>query len=150
MMERDAKVNVSSRILGRAGGGGAPEFSQGITVSGSQTLVFIAGQVAVDERGDVVGGRDAALQAARVFQNLGALLEEAGAAYEDVVSFTTYLTAEAHIPDFVAFRHEAFPALFPNGRYPTNTLLVVSALARPEFIIEVSAVAVTPLRSGGG
>ena len=142
-------MSTSIRILGRAAGDGVPEFSQGITVSGDQTLIFLAGQVAADERGAVVG-EDVGQQAEQVFRNLGTLLEEAGATFEDVVSFTTYLTAEAQIPDFVAFRRRAFPTFFPGRRYPTNTLLVVSALARPEFLIEVSAVAVTQRRAEVG
>ena len=140
---------MSSRILGPAGGDARPEFSQGIAVTGQQTLVFLAGQVAVDDSGQVVGDT-VAEQAGQVFRNLGDLLAEASATFEHVGSFTTYLTSDAGIPDFVAFRRDAFPGMFPGGRYPTNTLLVVSELARPAFLIEVSAIAAMPAPAEAG
>ena len=142
----DANVSISRRTLGPNGSEGRPEFSQGIAVTGNQTLLFIAGQVAVNADGQVVDGSFAP-QAERVFGNLLTLLEEGGATFEDVVSFTTYLTSEADIANFVSFRRQAFPGMFPNGSYPTNTLVVVRALARPEFLIEVSAMAAMPVGS---
>jgi enamine deaminase RidA (YjgF/YER057c/UK114 family) len=142
-------MSISKRTLGRNAGDARPEFSQGIAVTGNQTLIFIAGQVAVSADGQVVASA-LAPQAEQVFGNLRTLLEQAGAGFEDVVSFTTYLTSEADIANFVTFRREAFPGMFPNRAYPTNTLVVVRALARPEFLIEVSAIAAAPARTEGG
>jgi enamine deaminase RidA (YjgF/YER057c/UK114 family) len=130
---------MPNRVIGRGGDG--PEFSPAVAVDGNASLIFISGQVGLDDGGHLVGD-DLAGQAAQVFRNLGRLLDEAGAGFEDVVSFTTYLTSQAHVSDFIAFRTGAFPALFPGRQFPTNTLLVVSGLARPEFVIEVSAIAV--------
>ena len=107
-------------------------------------LVFIAGQVAVSEGDDVVGAGDLSAQTRQVFQNLEQILSSAGATFENVVQFTTYLVSSQSIENFIAARTEIFPRIFPDGNYPTNTLLVIDRLVRDEFLIEIEAIAALP------
>ena len=105
--------------------------------------LWIAGQVAVDGDGAPVGIGDADTQAEQVWANLAHVLKVAGGGLDDLVSTTTYIVDRA-------YRDAATQA---RGRwlqgttYPTNTLLIVDGLGRPEYLLEVSAVAV--LGSGG-
>ena len=98
--------------------------------------VFIAGQTASDENGDVVGIGDPAAQVGQVIKNLRLAVESVGGKFEDIVKTTTYVVGEEHL-DAV---REARAAYRPE-KPPTSTLLVVSRLARPEFILEIEAVA---------
>jgi len=107
-------------------------------------LAFIAGQVAVDKSGTPVGGGDLAAQVDQVFANLGGILEDLGADFEQVVQFTTYLTSAESIPIWMSARSALFLKLFPGGKYPPNTLLVIDRLVRPEFLLEVEAIARVP------
>ena len=99
-------------------------------------LLFIAGQVAKDPSDANVGPGDMSTQAARVFENIGAILEEAGGGFEDLVKINIYLT-DARL--LGAFRDA-------RGRYladvnPASTLVVVPALADPGWMLEIEAVA---------
>ena len=107
-------------------------------------LAFIAGQVAVDRSGASVGVGDVAAQVNQVFANIGDILKDLGADFEQVVQLTTYLTGADSIPAFMSARSVLFPKLFPGGKYPPNTLLVVNRLVKPEFLIEVEAIARLP------
>lgn len=107
----------------------------------SGPLLFIAGQLAVDARGAVVGKHDFEAQFAQVFDNLGAVLKGLGASFDDVVKFTTYLVHSQDIEKFMTARASLFPRLFQSASYPPNTLLVVDRLVKEEFLIEVEAVA---------
>ena len=107
-------------------------------------LAFIAGQVAVDRSGASVGVGDLAAQTNQVFANIGDILKDLGADFQQVVQLTTYLTAADAIPAFMSARSVLFPKLFPGGAYPPNTLLVVDRLVKPEFMIEVAAIARVP------
>ena len=107
-------------------------------------LAFIAGQVAIDAAGNPVGVGDLALQVEQVFANLGTILKDLGTSFEAVAQFTTYLTRSDSIPTFMAARQQIFARLFADGRYPPNTLLVVDRLVKPEFLLEVEAIARLP------
>ena len=107
----------------------------------SGPLLFIAGQLAVDARGEVVGKHDFDAQFRQVFDNLGAVLQGVGARYDDVIKFTTYLVHSQDIEKFMRARAALFPKLFESNAYPPNTLLVVDRLVKEEFVIEVEAVA---------
>ena len=104
-------------------------------------LLFIAGQVALDEGGTMVGAGDVRSQTRQVFHNLGQVLASAGASFESVVQFTTFMVRSQDIADFIAARSEMFPGLYPRGDYPPNTLLVIERLVREEFLIEIEAIA---------
>ena len=107
-------------------------------------LAFIAGQVAIDAKGNPVGVGDLAAQVKQVFENLGLILKDLGSDFEQVVQFTTYLTKAESIPMWMSARGEVFPRLFPGGKYPPNTLLVIDRLVKPEFMLEVEAIARVP------
>jgi len=102
-------------------------------------FLFIAGQVGADRDGKA--GTDFDAQCGQTFANLGAVLSSQGATFANVVEFTTYLVHSQDIAKFMEWRKREFPKLFPDGRYPPNTLLIVDRLVREEFLIEVSAVA---------
>ena len=107
----------------------------------SGPLLFVAGQLAVDARGAVVGTHDFDAQFRQVFDNLGAVLKGMGASFDDVIKFTTYLVHSQDIDKFMKARAELFPRLFSGASYPPNTLLVVDRLVKEDFLIEVEAVA---------
>jgi enamine deaminase RidA (YjgF/YER057c/UK114 family) len=100
-------------------------------------LVFIAGQVAMDSSGALVGKDDYRLQTEQIFKNLGAALESSGATFENVVKLTYYLLDIAHLPEVREVRDR-----FVNTQHPpTSTAVQVSRLFRPEFLLEIDAVA---------
>lgn len=99
-------------------------------------LVFVAGQVAQDVHGALVGKGDIEAQAIQVFENLKAVLASAGAALDDVVKLTTYTTSVAYRSKIAEVRARYF-----SGYFPPNTFLVVASLATPEYLLEIEAVA---------
>ena len=105
--------------------------------------LWIAGQVAVDGDGAPVGIGDADTQAEQVWANLAHVLKVAGGGRDDLVSTTTYIVDRAYRDAATQVRGR----WFQGTTYPTNTLLIVDGLGRPEYLLEVSAVAV--LGSGG-
>ena len=113
-----------------------PGYSQLAVVSGG-ALIVIAGQVALDTDGTVVGPGDFALQATQVFRNLIAALEAAGAGPGNLVKLTTFVTELSHLADFRRVRDQ----FLDTARPPASTLVQVSRLFRPEFLIEVEALA---------
>ena len=116
------------------------QYSQITRVKASE-LLFIAGQVATDRSGKLVGGDDFDAQCVQTFANIEAALKSAGAGFANVVEFTTYLVHSQDIPKFMTFRLREFPKMFPGGAYPPNTLLIVDRLVQEGFLIEVQAVA---------
>jgi 2-iminobutanoate/2-iminopropanoate deaminase len=102
-------------------------------------LLFISGIVGVDGRGALVGGDDVAAQALQVFENMRAVLDEAGCRFEDVVKVTVYLTDVDDRPKINPVRRE----VFGNAR-PSSTLVEVSRLAVPGAKVEIDAVALIP------
>ena len=104
-------------------------------------LVFIAGQVAVDEGGELVGKGDIAAQTRQAFDNLGRALRSEGLGFANVTKLTTFLAHPEAIEGFMAARKEIFPKLYPSGQYPPNTLLVIDRLVGEQFLIEIEAIA---------
>jgi reactive intermediate/imine deaminase len=99
-------------------------------------LIFLAGQVAQDVEGNVVGRGDIEAQAVQIFENLKAVLASAGATLDDVVKMTTYTTNVAYRPKIAEVRSRYFKTYFP-----PNTFVVVASLATPEYLLEIEAVA---------
>ena len=114
-----------------------PRYSQGIQIEGAQRLVFIAGQTAADEHGQVVGKDNIEKQTERVFANLAAVLTEAGGSFEHLVMTTTYLTDLAYREAYNRVRLKYYG---PNP--PTSTLVVVKSLGHEDFLIEIDGIAV--------
>jgi enamine deaminase RidA (YjgF/YER057c/UK114 family) len=97
---------------------------------------MIAGQTASDQDGNVVGVGDPAAQVGQVMKNLTTAIESVGGKFEDIVKTTVYVVGEEHLD---AVREER--SKYRPDKPPTSTLVVVSRLARPEFILEIEAVA---------
>jgi enamine deaminase RidA (YjgF/YER057c/UK114 family) len=95
--------------------------------------LFIAGMLAAGDTFDA--------QCSGVFSQIEAALKSAGAGWENVVQFTTYLVHSQDIPKFMQWRLREFPRMFPGGAYPPNTLLVVDRLVQEPFLVEVQTVA---------
>ena len=116
-------------------------YSLGMSVNAGR-LVYVAGQVGVNREGELAG--DAAAQTRQILQNIGHILEGAGAGFSNVVEFTTYVVGRDSVAGFIEGRNQVFPDIFPDGDYPPNTLLVVDGLVREEFLVEIKAVAALP------
>ena len=112
--------------------------------SGRGRLVAIAGQVGADADGNVVGEGDCAAQVVQTFENVRVALAAEGLRPADLLQLTTYLVDADHIATFYEARAGVFAEMFPDGRYPPNTLLVIDRLVRPELLVEMSALAVAP------
>lgn len=116
-----------------------PAFSQVVIASGKRT-VYTARQVSIDESGALVGAGDLSVQTAQAMRNVGLALAAAGASYADVVKITTYVVN--YRPEQRQIIGKARSPFFAGGPPPASTLLGVSALAMPEWLIEIEAVAV--------
>jgi 2-iminobutanoate/2-iminopropanoate deaminase len=129
-------------IRGKALGPPLGLYSHGMT-AGPGELVVVAGQVGM-AAGQVVGPGDVGKQTRQALANIEAVLRAAGSSMRDVVRLQTFLTNADDIEGFMAARRDAFPAYFPDGVYPPNTLLIVSRLVNPELLVEIEAMAVKP------
>jgi enamine deaminase RidA (YjgF/YER057c/UK114 family) len=116
------------------------QYSQIARVKASE-LLFIAGQVATNREGNLIGAHDFDAQCRQVFANIEHALQSQGASLANIVEFTTYLVHSQDIPAFMTFRLREFPRLFPSGKYPPNTLLIIDRLVQEGFLVEVHTVA---------
>jgi enamine deaminase RidA (YjgF/YER057c/UK114 family) len=104
-----------------------------VTRVAAREFLFIAGMLAPGETFDE--------QCSGVFAQISEALKSAGAGWQNVAQFTTYLVHSQDIPKFMQWRLREFPRMFPDGRYPPNTLLVVDRLVQEHFLVEVQTVA---------
>ncbi|MEV5644375.1 RidA family protein [Streptomyces flaveolus] len=118
--------------------GVAPAAQYSHVVLGTGRFVAVSGQLALDEDGTLVGEDDAAAQARQVFENLRRCLSAAGAGFDDVVKLTFFVTDMAHMPAIRAARAEHIP----DDRLPAASAVQVASLVRPEFLMEIEALAV--------
>ena len=108
--------------------------------TGDGALLFVSGQVAVDDAGDVVGKGDIEAQSRRIFEIFDALLRAHGATFDDVVNIRTYLVDMDQRAGYAKVRRE-----FLTGTPPTSTTVEVSRLFLDDALLEVELVAtVTP------
>src|ERR1700722_7830754 len=105
---------------------------------GPGVLLFIAGQVALDVSGSLVGSGDFRAQSQQVFKNLQAAVEAAGGNFRDIVKLNVYTVDLSTLADYREVRDRYIDVANP----PTSTLIQVAALFRPDFMIEIEAVAV--------
>ena len=104
------------------------------------TTVYLSGQVAADASGKLIGEANLEAQAEQVFKNLKAGVEAAGGTMADIIKMNVYLVAEvdaSEVPKFRAVRDRYVNVAKP----PASTLVVVTRLARPGWLIEIEAVA---------
>lgn len=113
-----------------------PAFSPGVRVG---NLLFVSGQVAQDGNGNTVGIGDCEAQTRQVMARIQTIVESAGATLADVVKITTFLVNLDDYPAFSRVRSETFPE-----SPPASSTVVVAALVRPEFLVEVEAVVHIP------
>jgi reactive intermediate/imine deaminase len=119
---------------------GLPEpFSHYTDAVRAGDLLFVSGCVSLDADGNLVGEGDVVAQARQVFENIGLCLSAAGASFADVVKVTTFLTDIRDRGRINPVRQEFF-----GDARPASTLVEVSALVLPGFLIEVEAVAAVP------
>lgn len=108
-----------------------------VVLAADGRTVYIAGQVAFDSAGQVVGPGDFPAQAEQVFANLRRALASVGGSFGDILKTTTYVTDLRNLPALRQARARYFDAAHP----PANTLVPVATLARPELLLEIEAVA---------
>jgi 2-iminobutanoate/2-iminopropanoate deaminase len=106
---------------------------------GAARLLVLAGQVALDHDGDLVGGDDMRAQTKQVFEAIGALLADRGATFADVVNIRTYLADMDRLREYGEVRHS-----YLGDARPTSTTVEVSRLFRPGALLEVDITAVVP------
>jgi enamine deaminase RidA (YjgF/YER057c/UK114 family) len=116
-----------------------PGYSQVVDVRAGR-MIFIAGQAALDRDGNVVGKNDFAAQAEQVFRNLGTALQSAGCTAGNLVKLTVFLRNMEHLPIYRVARNRFFTTCTPPAA-PAVTLVEVSKLYGPDFLIEIEAVA---------
>jgi 2-iminobutanoate/2-iminopropanoate deaminase len=116
-------------------------YSHGFAVPADYRLVITAGQLGIGPDEMVPVGSEA--QADICFANIAAILAEDGMKLEDVIRLSVYVTAREHMEGYRRSRDRQFPAT-----PPSTTLIVVAGLVRPEFVIEIEAIAAAPDRDG--
>jgi enamine deaminase RidA (YjgF/YER057c/UK114 family) len=114
-------------------------FSQGVVAQGRRT-VYLSGQVAWNGQREIGDLRDMGTQTWRALENVETALQAAGGTRVDIVSLRIYIVGE-HIHNALPVR-EALLRFFPENQRPASTWIGVSALASPDFLVEIEAVAV--------
>jgi len=115
---------------------GKPAYAHVVTVAGPAKMIYIAGQLARDADGNIVGPGDMRAQLEQTFKNLEACLKAAGATWADVVKTNTFVT------DYQAFSQcsDVRMRYFGVGS-PTSTTIQISGLAQPEAMVEIEMIA---------
>ncbi len=119
--------------------GTPPGYSQVVEVTAGR-LVFIAGQTSLDRDGNLVGKDDFARQVTQVFHNVSVALEAVGFTASNLVKLTVFLRDMERLSDYREARNRFFATVSPPAA-PTVTLVEVSKLYGPDFLIEVEAIA---------
>ncbi len=99
-------------------------------------LLFLSGQAAIDEMGNIVGAEDFDQQVAQTFVNIDRVLAAGGSSRDKIVKVTIYLTDMANFPKIVEARKQYF-----SEPYPADTIVEVKALALPELMVEIDVIA---------
>lgn len=116
-------------------------YSRALRVDGAASFVYVAGMAAFDKDGKVVGANDFEAQCKQVFLNIGEALRAAGAGWDNVVNFTSFLKDPADIPLYAKYRQANFPGMFKQGNFPPNTLVLAARFSHEDFRLEVQTVA---------
>lgn len=109
------------------------QYSHMTRVRNAKDTLYIAGMLAPGDTFDA--------QCNGCFEQVGKALKAAGGGWANVAQFTTYLVHSQDIPKFMAWRLREFPKMFPDGKYPPNTLLVIDRLVQEQFLVEVQTIA---------
>jgi len=120
--------------------GAAPRFySHAVSIEAPAKLLYVSGQVSMDDKGRVVGAGDMRAQAEQVFKNLTAVLRAGGATWDDVIKMNAYMVG-IDAANVAAYR-EGRAALLKSKQPPASTLVGVTGLVNPELLLEVEVVA---------
>ena len=119
--------------------GTPPGYSQIVDVSANR-IIFVAGQTALDRDGNVVGKGDFAAQATQVFVNLTLALQASGCTAANLVKLTVFLTDMKNLAAYREARNRFFASVSPPAA-PAVTLVEVSKLYGPDFLIQIEAIA---------
>jgi enamine deaminase RidA (YjgF/YER057c/UK114 family) len=123
-------------------------YSHAVPLPAGSTLLCVSGQLSVGPDGASLHAGDFDAQMEQVVENLLTVLAAAGSGPDEILKMTTYLTDADNVDDFYRVREGLFAELYPSGVFPGNTLLVVQRLVRPEFLIEIEALAAIPAPGG--
>ena len=107
-------------------------YSHMARVKGGETL-YIAGMISP--------GADFDAQCSGVFRQIETALKSAGAGWQNVVQMTTFLVHSQDIAKLYAWREREYPKMFPDGKYPPNTLLIIDRLVQEQFLLEIQTIA---------
>ena len=119
--------------------GAPPGYSQVVEVCANR-IIFIAGQTALDSDGNLVGKNDFAAQAEQVFRNLSFALQASGCTATNLVKLTVFLTDMDNLTSYREARNRFFASVTPPAA-PAVTLVEVSKLYGPDFMIKIEAIA---------
>jgi enamine deaminase RidA (YjgF/YER057c/UK114 family) len=119
--------------------GTPPGYSQIVEVT-ARRMIFIAGQTALDADGKLIGKNDFAAQAGQVFENLTTALRASGCTAAHLVKLTVFLTDMDNLARYREARNRFFNSVTPPAA-PAVTLVEVSKLYGPDFLIEIEAIA---------
>ena len=119
--------------------GAPPGYSQVVEVRAGR-IIFISGQTALDHTGELVGKDDFVAQAGQVFRNLSAALQAVGCTASDLVKMTVFVRDMRHLESYREARTRFFATCTPPAA-PAVTLVEVSKLYGPDFLLEIEAVA---------
>lgn len=118
----------------------SPGYSQAVEIRPGARIIFVAGQVALDHSGKLVGEGDFRAQATQVFENVKAALQASGAGFDNVVKLNSYFVDMSQLPAFREVRDKYINTANP----PASTAVKVAGLFREGFLLEIEAVAVVP------
>jgi 2-iminobutanoate/2-iminopropanoate deaminase len=110
------------------------DYSHGVEVAAGTRLIFCSGQLGIDREGRVPDSAEA--QADLCFLAIGAILAEAGMSFVDLIRLNAYVTASQYLAAYMKTRDK-----YVKSPLPASTLMVVSGFARPDFKVEIEAIA---------
>jgi len=113
-------------------------YTQVVSAESQARIIYISGQVAIDEKGENVGKGNLEAQTRQVYTNLAAILKSQGASFKDVVKLNTYCTEPEKVDVVRKVRNEFVVLESP----PASTFIGVTALADPAYLVEIEAVAI--------
>lgn len=126
---------TTTRINPASMGGEPGAYSNGILVEAPAATLYVAGQIGIDASG--VSSSDFETQTRQAWSNVEAILVEAGMTLKNIVKTTIYLVNPTDYPTFVKVRTELL-----DGHKPASTLVYISALAKPQWTVEIDVIAV--------
>jgi len=113
-------------------------YSQVVSAENPKRILYISGQVSINQKGETVAVGDLEAQTRQVYSNIAAVLKSQGASFKDVVKLNTYTTQPERVDVVRKIRNEFVNKDAP----PASTFIGVTALADPNFLVEVEAVAI--------